>query len=468
MLNPIAVHLTENEIESEWKRVQSMKRHWEYFYGEHPKPLVPIKGEPDDNVIINYARLIVTTGTQFLFGKPLEIEVGDIEATRDPQEMWLKKCLKKNKIGQILVKMSINGGVCGHNFVKIKQLSRVTGEFPRVIVMDPSWVTPRWEHDDIDDVYEYIIAHPSIKVPFGIGGLRQPVTIIQRISRNDNDTWTIRDEELNLNTQVRKVIKVEEWPFPFAPILHNQNITIGNEFWGLADLEDDIIGVNSNLNFVISHINRIIRHHANPKTWGSGFMASQMEYSSAGTIVLPNPEARLQNLEMYSDLGSAINYYRSLKRAFHEVTQVPEVATGALESTGNLAGVALVVLYYPIVQKTGSKHLTYGPLIEDLFSRLLEVGGQGTHDVQVSWPNMLPRDWLQEAQTMAIYNTLGVSQETIVGIFGFNPELERERKQNDSKQEAPMPKVGRGTGSQAVSQTGTSVAGQGNGDGRAN
>ena len=69
---------------------------------------------------------------------------------------------------------------------------------------------------------------------------------------------------------------------------------------------------------------------------------------------------------MQSDLTSSLAYYARLKEALHEVSRVPEVATGKLESTGALSGVALQLLYGPLVQATEAKRLTYGEMLTEL------------------------------------------------------------------------------------------------------
>src|SRR5581483_3337211 len=134
----------------------------------------------------------------------------------------------------------------------------------------------------------------------------------------------------------------------WSPVVDAQNLPCPNEFWGIADLEDDSLDLNKAINFAISNINRIIRFHAHPKTWGRGFQSNQLNIAVDETIVLPG-EASLQNLEMTSDLSSSIRHYEKLREALHEIARIPEVATGVMTSLGPLSGVALQVLYQPLV-----------------------------------------------------------------------------------------------------------------------
>jgi hypothetical protein len=76
-------------------------------------------------------------------------------------------------------------------------------------------------------------------------------------------------------------------------------------------------------------------------------------------------------LEVLGDLSSALEFYRELKQALYEVTSVPPVATGKLDSIGQLSGLALGILYGPLIAKTEKKQGTYGDMLEQISVRAL-------------------------------------------------------------------------------------------------
>jgi len=117
-----------------------------------------------------------------------------------------------------------------------------------------------------------------------------------------------------------------------------------------------------------------LKYHGHPKTWGKGFEAAELRIAVDETVVLPSPDAELHNLEMLNDLSSAIDFYKRLKEALHETSQIPEVALGKLESTNGLSGLALQILYQPLIEKTETKRQLYGEMLVDLNRRMLEVG----------------------------------------------------------------------------------------------
>ena len=362
-------------------------------------------------------------GVSFLFGQDVGFEISETEETA--AEEWLDACWQANRKTTLLQKLALNGGVTGHAFVKIVP----TQPYPRLVVLDPSTVTVRWEPDDIETVVSYRIQYPAIDPQTG-----KPVAIRQMIER-DGQGWRVTDQVSQANSVAWTTTSEAIWPHPWPPIIDCQNLPAPNEYWGISDLEDDVLQLNHSINFVLSNLARIIRYHAHPKTWGKGFTANQLSIAVDETIVLPSPDAELNNLEMVNDLSSSIALYERLREALHEVTRVPEVATGKLDSAGALSGVALNILYQPLLEKTETKRRTYGDLLAELNRRLLALGGFGQDNYTVlHWPELLPGDPKAEAETALLQQQIGVSQDTLLERLGFDPELEREKRQAGDQQ----------------------------------
>lgn len=127
MLNIIEQQVSEIAALEEIARARRFKTAWEAYYGQHPKPLKVKSGQPDDNVIVNFARVVVDKGVSFLFGQDVGFELDETDTT--PAEEWLAGCWKANRKSTLLQKLALNGAVCGHAFVKI-----VPGNpYPRIV-----------------------------------------------------------------------------------------------------------------------------------------------------------------------------------------------------------------------------------------------------------------------------------------------------------------------------------------------
>lgn len=403
-------------------RLERWSKAWEAYFGNLPDTLKVKPNQADDNVKVNYAKLIVNKGVSFLFGQPVGFDLDSNSDERTPAEEWLDECIRVNG-GQLLwQKLATNGGVCGHAFLKI---APGAGQYPRLINLSPEYVTVVCDPDDIDIVHRYVIQYSAR----GKNGER---LVMRQTMERAGAVWSIVDEVSTNGSQF--VVQQElTWNFAWPPIIDCQNLPSPNEYYGLADIEEDVLGLNRTINFTLSNLQRIIRFHAHPKTWGSGFNAKELKTGADETLVFANPEAQLHNLEMQSDLTSSINYYLRLKEALHEVSHVPEVATGKLENTGQLSGVALAIMYQPLIDRTEQKRLTYGNLLIELFRRLLEMTNQGSDNlVTLHWPELLPVNKLENLQAATLEKQVGVSEDTILRELGFDADLEREKRQLDS------------------------------------
>lgn len=442
----IAALLTEAAAAEEMERALEFARRWRLYLGEHEKPLTVRAGAPDDNVTPNFSGLFVDKGVSFLFGKDVDFTLEDSEQAalegdteRSPEEAYLEQVWRANRKMSFLHKLALNGGVCGHAFVKIIERAP---QLPRLIVLDPGNVTAVWDQEDIERVLGYKIQYNVIEE--GQAAVRRQLIELDE----QGESWTIRMQvgretriergfiDRSLGTAPSLVTHWEDvgepvlWAHAFPPIIDTQNLPRPNEYWGTSDLEGGVVDLNHALSRVASNMTRIVRLHGHPKTVTVGLSpedASRISVNVDGVLNLPNPESSISNLEMSSDLSASIEVYKRLKEAMHEIGRVPEVATGKLDSIGQLSGLAMGILYQPLLEKTETKRRLYGDLLVELNRRLLALAGQGEDAVTtIHWPELLPGDPKAEAETAVIHHELGVSTTTLVNKFGYDAQTEAE------------------------------------------
>lgn len=411
-INPVTQSVQDAINLNEQARLLRMTRAWQAYHGDQPKPLRVRQGQPDDNIIANFARVIVDKGISFLFGRPVTFAVEDAGAQAYLDQLWLA-----NRQATHLQKLAMHGGICGHAFVRI--LPKAYGTLPRLLLLDPQLVHIDTDPDDIETVTGYRIQWTGTDPRTG-----KPLAKRQ-LHRPQGRGWSIIDQQSPASSSGWVTTGETAWPYPFPAIVDCQNLPCAGETWGISDLEDDVRGLQASINFALSNIGRIIRFHAHPKTWGSGFSAQQLDVAPDQTIVLPSAESELHNLEMQSDLGSSLELYQKLRAALYEIARVPEVATGTLPNLGQLSGVALKVLYAPMTEKTQLKRGTYGDLLTEVNRRCLVIAGMGDHDdIQIHWPDLIPGDDMALAQTALLYKQVGVSNDTLMTRLGFDPDAE--------------------------------------------
>jgi hypothetical protein len=422
-------------------RAGIMKRSYSFYVGNPPAPLMRRSGEPDDNVLISLGRSLVDTGVAYLFGEDVPSQITDDGKER--AQDWLDECWRRNKRELTLQKLAQNGAVCGHVFAKIIPQGIRTGagkpNWPRVVVLDPQTVNVVTDDDDCDLVEQYIITLPK-RDEDGGDPRRQ---VIDRVSDGDGNTtgWLLHDQRWVGGAWVTDL--TTSWEWDFAPIVDCQNLPRPNDFWGEADLPDDVCSLLAQINRLASHHQKIVRVHAHPKTWARGMGTRTLDLSIDSVIQMPSETAELRILEMQSDLSSTREFLSQLSEYFAIVTRTPLVAMGVPDRQGAISGVALQIRFRPLVQKTEAKRRTYGDLIVELDRRLLAIGGFGDALItQLDWPELLPSDPLAERQTLVLDDGLGIiSRETLSTKLGYDFETEQANLAKERALAPPAPTV---------------------------
>lgn len=410
--------------EAAQQRAAALERYqqaWAAYVGNMPDVLRVEPGKPNDNTKVNYVRTVVDKSVASLFGQGLTFDLDADSKERTPAEAWLDECLRVNKGALLFQKMGINGAIYGHPFLKIQPGS----PFPRLVNLPPEYVTVIGDPDDIERVNAYIVEYTVVDLDGKQRDNRQTV------AKDDGGRWRVLDETRG---QSGPWIVTQEivWPYDWPPVIDCQNMPSPNEYYGLPDVGADVVALNRSINFVLSNVQRIIRFHAHPKPVAKGVTAQQISVAPDELIILNNPDAELYNLEMASDLSSSIEYFKQLRGALHEVTRTPEVASGKLETAGQLSGVALRILYGPLEEKTNAKRLTYGDMLTELCRRLLEMGGWGNQNlVAIQWPAIVPANEMEERQVALMDEQLGVSKATLLARMGYDADEEAGKRETE-------------------------------------
>ena len=425
MLTP-RLDLAEMADAEDRERARRIRDAWDAYYGNAPEPLRKRKGERvNDNVRLNYARLIVDAGVAHLFGDELMVKAPeDAPAT---MQAVIDEILRRNGGDLLWQRLGLSGAIGGTMFARL--LVRDDGTV-RIVCLDPAMVEIEWEPDDFETVRRYVVSWNTVNEYGGVAR-RQVIT-------PDGPGWIIVDQEAVEGGW--RTLEETPWPKPYAPIVHAQNLPSPHEVYGISDLEPDVLRLCTSIERVASNVNRIVRLYAHPRTWGRMIGDPvNMDANPGAVISLENPNAELRNLEMQSDLGSSIDLYRRLVAALHETTRIPEVATGKLDSAGQLSGLAMQILYAPLIQKTETKRRTYGHAIVELMRRAIDLQGGGDSTlVRLGWPPLIPSDPEAERRTAIIDAQLGVSNQTLLERLGYDAASEATRRvveQRDAAQE---------------------------------
>ena len=421
-------------------RRQKMQEAWKAYKGELQDPLKVSADQPNDNVRINRCAPIVDKGVSFLFGPVVKIECTDAKPDSPEQQFVDELWGDDDDRMTLLCELEMNGAICGTEYVKLIP-SPEPGGCPRIVLLDPMLLRIITHPEDCTLVLAYIIEYPK-------SADMNKRQIIARIDPNSDlmtlgnadleDTWTITTYVGKGNNENwSQVGETEDWPYPFPPIFHNKNLPNPNEAYGTPDLTSDLIGMNKVLNFMLSNISRIIKYHGHPKTWAKGIRAAQLQVAVDQTLVLESPDAQLNVITPMENFSGLLSVVADLRSDMDEQSRVPAVALGRMTDLpkGNISGVALQLLFQPLLEKTTIKRRLYGRHIRDITRAALVLGGKipvdqwETYQVDLHWQNLLPVDDLAAAQTALILKQIGVSDSTIMQQLGYDADDEADKSQ---------------------------------------
>lgn len=417
------------------KRQQRIADAWKAYDGELDPPLKPMEGQPDDNTMSNRCQPIVDRGDEFLFGDELQISV---EEGAPPEAQALLDAtwgIKESRI-PLLQDLDMNGAMAGTPFLRIVPCRN--GTF-RLVVVDPSTIFVKTAPQDCETVLLYCIEYSESEQRNG-----KPIQIFYReeIARVDPDnddatgagdfsdtTWSIqhwsRAGDRGPWTPSGEPIS---WPYPFPPLFHCKNLPRPNSFWGKPDITPDLIGLNNSLNLTQSNANRVLKIYGQPILWAKGVGESVLDVKPGRfTVLNPHPESAMGAVPITSDLGSALSFAGNLRSDIDEQSGVPGVATGRIADIprGTISGIALQLMFLPLLKKTFKKRCRYGKLIIDVSKAILVLAGMSDKiGITLGWQNPLPTDTLADLQAALLKRQIGVSERTLLREAGYDPDEE--------------------------------------------
>lgn len=428
----------------------------EFYHGLVAPQLKVKEGEPDDNVFINYAEVVVNKGVSFLFGNPLVITVGTDEDTSGAE--YLEQFWPQAQRDEEFQEMAQDGAVSGDAYLKINV--EADGS-PRVTIGDPNTYEIVTDPHDVSRVVLYRCTYPV----YSDSG--KEVLFKEETRRAaDGRSWQIDQYESPDGGKAwTPVGQSLTWNFPFAPVFHAKNLPQPKSVYGKSDLTEAVLRVISYISRLDSMCGKIVRIHSSPKPWAKNLKPQDLKWGTDGMLFLQSTggggaikvEQEIGLLEMTGDLASALELRKVLREGLAEMTGVPEVATGKVEATGQLSGVALRLLYGPLLDKTALKQLRYGRMIGDCARALIAFGKRvgklkAEFAVKLNWPNPLPGDELEQVEVAQGKKALGVSEDTLQREMGYDPRHEREMsKLNAPDAGAALPDASNsGTGYEAL------------------
>lgn len=368
-----------------WDRLRWLDN---YYKGNHPSHIKVRPGAPDDNLTLNFLETAISRSVALLVGTPptfiveAEKELTASEDNAEPERPlteFIDHIWEVSKKGILLNECATFGGIYGRQFMKIvpadTEASGLDSEI-RLITLNPEHFADGvvTDPEDKDRVLRYVQRFP-------VGGKWRKVEYI-----NQDTQWQITHHERDGD----KWIKIREdvvWPYPFAPIVHWNNLTFGR-----SDIES-AIPIQNRMNQVAGNFSKIVRLFAQPHDYvtGGGRFGEKITWGGDEMMTLENKDAKIGRLELNSDLAATGRFWETLRDTLLGMTQTVDMSA-MVANVGNLTNFGLTILFYDALSKLSVKQTLWNDALGDLNRRLLFIATGDEHKVTNEWGVSIPTD----------------------------------------------------------------------------
>lgn len=348
------VELADEEFEVHGPRLNRYSMNWAMYLGHHWSYR---RQTGETQLALNYYRAFTDFVINFTFGKGV--------AFRSPKETEaiVPDLLERvwevdNNKATVLWEIGQQGSVSGDCFIKVAyeesytdSVGRLHPGRVRVLPLNSSFAFPEFHPHDRERLIRF-----KLKYRFwgtSLEGTRQVFTYTEILTEDIIEEY-INDELIDSRPN----------PLGVIPIIHIPNVRISGSPWGLSDC-NDIININRVYNEVATDVADIVNYHAAPVTVIIGAKASQLEKGANKVWGGLPKDAKVENLSGGSEgLKGAMEFLEMLKKSMHEMIGVPETALGQAMPVSNTSGVALSIMFQPLMNRYHQKIVQYAHGLE--------------------------------------------------------------------------------------------------------
>ncbi len=369
---------TSDPVNRRWarsERVQQYARHLRAYQG------FSIRGVTNTHVIqdwkrvkFNFVQPVVNLSAGWFAAKPIDWDVdGDPGATKEAYAIWDRS----GSDGALLE----NAICCGIYGDLVGLATQDEDGQSKIEFVDPSISEPTFDGCDYSRLAALEIAYEAVPEARQDSG--------EAVARRE--MWGARGMETYEGDTL-----VDRRSYERMPAVWIRNSAVKGLPYGISDVES-IIDLVEEYDHLAAKQTRIVDYYASPNIVFSGLQkgVSQSDKTVGSVFYLP-AEAKAYFLEWAGKSPDVENQLTRIRNAIAEISQVPAVAFGTVDSgVSNISGVAINILYGPLLSKTHRKQATWGPALQYLMWLCLQAAGfkfLPLSAVNVRFPNATPVD----------------------------------------------------------------------------
>ncbi len=316
---------------------------YDFYNGKHWK-----KPRPDNErqVTANFARLFVNKGASYMTAKPWCIEDKD-DVGSEEQLQFLNDVWDINNRAMFFFESCQLGGIFGDVFWVFLPNSE---KGISIHAVAPMFVKPIFHPTNKGHMIGAIIEYPlNMETSSGVGG-KGPGLLTMML-----DAYNI--------TQFIDGRQVYSVPHGIGevPLVFIRNRPEAASTYGTSDIAP-MMDMNRLYNEKLQDMSDIINYHAAPVTLAYGISMKKIQRGARKVWSgLPNPkDAKIENLELKGDMAAADNHMKQILDILFMLAEMPEVAFGKVMSISNTTGLAMQLMFGPLIDTLNIKHMSYG------------------------------------------------------------------------------------------------------------
>lgn len=396
--------------------------------GDHPDTLRSMPDERNDNISVNECGVVVEQLTEFI-GVPELVVPGGVDRVADPTtgELVMTRSDPQRLLDELLADAQFellsleaheSGLTVGHIFIKILPDGMMG-------LIDPHLVTVFWDATRV-----MIDKYPLwYRLTWSIGDMTREQDIVRSelVEGAVKDRWVIIEREKDGRGEWKEITR-EVWDFPFSPICEVKMVRRPHHYYGMSVIEHHRL--NDGLNFTLSNVARVIRHHAHPKTIALDVQLPDVTALDQFISARSSTQAQGQIFNLAIDANGirhSMDFAAVLRQSFFSQARVVDPLT-AKDQVGQLTNFGIRSLYSDQMRRVVSFRNVLERFWADVIQRVMVVRGITIERPMAVWPDPLPVSRAELVDTAGKEQALGItSGQSLADDLGRDYSKERQQ-----------------------------------------
>lgn len=371
----------------------------------------------------NLSRPIVNISSDFLAAKEITWMVEEDKArTELLQEIWTESGGSATFMENALL-----GAILGDACVIIEKENPET--LTKLKWLDPSMCYPEFEPHDYETLKALIIAYDVVN---GEGK-----------TQKYQEEWRGGKVTCYLDDKVTESYTYDEKAFGGVPAVWIRNQRVKGDIFGRSDIQP-IIDLVEEYDHLCQKMTRVIDYYGSPNIYVKGVTKKQIEMSKGERTMYFLPvDAEMGFVEWKGSAPGIEEHMNRVRETLSELSETPQIAFSKVDSgVSNVSGVALKILYGPLLAKTERKRQSWGPSLEKIMKMALIAEGFTDikqDDIYIEWLSPLPENPVEDWSVATSQQNAGVSQSQTLKERGYTEqEIQGFQEENLKKEEEAM------------------------------